>query len=84
MALQTQIEAVETAIAHAETVMTTSGGRSAAASRGKTQRLRESHEALTHEVEELYADLDVGESFPDLRQYGIEVARVLVMAMRLA
>ncbi|KZV95745.1 hypothetical protein EXIGLDRAFT_594385, partial [Exidia glandulosa HHB12029] len=56
------------------------GGTTAAAARRKMQNLRDTHEVLTKGAEELYASLDIGEKFPELKKFGMEFARTLVMA----
>lgn len=80
MALQAQIEAVEGSITAAETTMRSAGGASKKVASRRTKGLRETHETLTEQVEELYAELDVGDAFPDIRDLGLDFARTLVMA----
>lgn len=80
MGLQTQIEAIEVSLTAAETSMRTAGGASANVARTRMQGLRNTHEKLTEQAEELYKELDVGQAFPHIRDFGLEFARVLVMA----
>lgn len=78
--LQSQIEGIEASITVAETTMKLAGGVSSKVARRRTQGLRETHTRLTQQVEDLYCELDVGEAFPDIRDFGFEFARALVMA----
>lgn len=80
MALQDQIEELDVRITSAESAIVKAGSSAARASRYHIKGLRQSHDTLMGQVEELYAELDVGEAFPDIQAYGLEFARVLVMA----
>lgn len=78
MALQDQIEQVEDKICAADVTLRDAG--SARQARLQLRGLKTTHKTLSEQVDELYAALDVGETFPDIRMLGLEFARTLVMA----
>lgn len=80
MALQDQLEVIETKMTTAEGAMRGAPVGTARIARAQLREMRVTHKTLLDQVEELYAALDVGEVFPDIEGYGLEFARVLVMA----
>ncbi|KAJ7900731.1 hypothetical protein B0H14DRAFT_2197921, partial [Mycena olivaceomarginata] len=76
-ALQTQIEAVEQSIHDAKKSITVA--EASTDSLILLRRLELTHETLSTQAEQLYASLDIHESFPELRDLPLEFVRTILV-----
>ncbi|KAJ7727050.1 hypothetical protein B0H14DRAFT_2410313 [Mycena olivaceomarginata] len=77
LALQTQIESVEKAIAEVKTSITTAGA--SANSLLLLGSLEATHETLSGQADALYASLNIHETFPQLRDLPLDFVRTLLL-----
>ncbi|KAJ7916234.1 hypothetical protein B0H13DRAFT_2231663 [Mycena leptocephala] len=78
LALQVQIDTVETSILEVKSTIT--GDDSAGAqTRNILLRLQATHQALSDQAEALYASLNISSAFPELQHLPLEFVRTLLM-----
>lgn len=78
LVLQSQADALTTAIASAESAF--SDGHASSESQALVANLRRAHSELTDRIELLYSSLNVEDSFPELKGYDLLFVRTLILA----
>ncbi|KAJ7845678.1 hypothetical protein B0H13DRAFT_1647204, partial [Mycena leptocephala] len=79
LALQVQIDTVETSILEVKATITSDDSTSARQTREILLRLQATHQALSDQAEALYASLNISSAFPELQRLPLEFVRTLLM-----
>ena len=80
LALQDQIEDIRGALSAAEASIQGAPAGAKRSAQAKIRILRQLQGDLVLQAEELYTTLDVGEGFPQIRDFGMQFTRTLVLA----